>query len=168
MRKKNTKICHLLRRHGELIVLAPAPADNLQDLVVGNDDGDDVEDGRELAEGEHPAEQVLAVVPDENVQVHVIDGVRAHVEEGEQGGLDDLDLGAEAEPGPPAAGQPAPVRHHRLQHDEEEGEAEEVEQVHEQVAPLLLGFDITMVVYEPAALRHQRQVGAALEHVAED
>ena len=59
MRKKNTKIFHLLRRHSELIVLAPAPADNLQDLVVGNDDGDDVEDGRELAEGEHPAEQVL-------------------------------------------------------------------------------------------------------------
>ena len=108
------------------------------------------------------------MVPDEDVQVHVVNGVRAHVEEGEQGGLDDLDLHAEAEPGPPAGGQPAPVRHHRLQHDEEEGEAEEVEQPHEQVAPLLLGFDVTMAVDQPAALHHQRKVGAALEHVAED
>ena len=97
----------------------------------------------------------------------MVDCVRAHVEEGEQSGLDDLDLRAETEPGPPAGGQPAPVRHHWLQHDEEEGEAEEVEHAHEKVAVLLFGFDVTMVVDEPAALHHRRQVGPALEHVAE-
>ena len=157
-----------LRRNGELLVPALAPADGLQDLVVGHDDRDDVEHGRELAEGEHPAEQVLAVVPDEDEQVDVVDGVRAQVEEGEEGGLDDLDLHAEAEPGLPAGGEPVPVRHHRLEHHQEQGDADEVEEVHEQVAVLLVGLHVAVAVHQPAALHHQRQVRPALEHVAEN